>query len=233
MESFQIEAGSSMHDAEMQRSSSSRQNSMSAGSTILRKVCFTIGAAMVICVAGAFLLASFKKGPAANLVFSQLTSVRGDGASPRPGRLGAPDEDAPHGCQANQGLTWCPHTSKCIRGWIESCPGGTTICQEWCSQDHSSSTYTAACRCHGTDALDYVPAECSDLATYGLQETCGEEAATTEAFAVIGESCSEVYGCRGDILRPLPVFETLEECTERCISQDLEKPSTTEHLDVE
>jgi hypothetical protein len=130
---------------------------------------------------------------------------------------GAKDD---HGCLSAAGYSYCPTSNAqdgCIRPWIESCPGGTQFCQEYCQKmesDQEVGTMQVTCACgEGGKALDYNPPQCTDLAPYRLGDMLHKCPDSKEAYAVIGGQCERLDGCS----KRLNAFETQSECESKCL----------------
>merc|ERR1719265_343657 len=50
-----------------------------------------------------------------------------------------------HNCLSAAGYTWCPSAGNCVRGWRDSCPGGTEICQQLCDIEPDFNDELEAC----------------------------------------------------------------------------------------
>jgi len=62
-----------------------------------------------------------------------------------------------HNCLGSSGYTWCPSLSECVRGYAQSCPGGTETCQRLCAEEPSANDgLRFSCTCSLGLALDHV-----------------------------------------------------------------------------
>lgn len=51
-----------------------------------------------------------------------------------------------HDCLSTAGYTWCPSLETCVRGWSDSCPGGTAACQALCEVEPDVDVELEACQ---------------------------------------------------------------------------------------
>jgi len=63
-----------------------------------------------------------------------------------------------HECLGSSGFTWCPSLARCVRGYSQSCPGGTETCQRLCAREPlADDGLRFSCTCREGVALDHMP----------------------------------------------------------------------------
>jgi len=93
-----------------------------------------IGAALFAFAGCAALVYAGRSGGAISQPGAESLVASGHG----PQRVGSGRDE--RGCLSAAGFSWCPHSSSCVRGWSQSCPSGTEVCQQLCAIEPDFNT---------------------------------------------------------------------------------------------